>query len=484
MYGRLLFRLGWVAGILGSGCGYFAPPDKIKTQRQVANQLVVEDSVHVAAATKNDTASIRFSDQKLALAGFTEHFHPIVKNYCGGCHGANISPGFAVDDSVSAFSTVMAAGLINYSNPEKSRIVKRLTDQSHNCWNDCAADGASMVEAIGLWLEGLEVVDSSKDPSIKFQTMPIALVDQVSPRIEPAEGDEIETMEEQSQNFIYLEAEDGRITRPFMVGSDDQAFAGSFVSADQNGPLVLPANIADEELEELGKLTLDFEVTENGRYQFYARVASSGQESDSFFIQVGDDELAIWDVLVENDGYQWVRMTQRRDRNRAGNLNPNLQMGQNRIHFYQRGRAVRLDAVVLSAGELDVENLVPSSTVSTLQYDLSSSFPDLGEGVVFSVQIEDFNDKSYLLRNPSLTIGDNDIRIANIKPMINGFYSDQHATFTVVDQTVSETRETLSFSPLIMLKEKGLSEDQLSFGFEILEKAVSGSISTQDQNDN
>ncbi len=81
---------------------------------------------------------------------FTNHVHPLVIQYCSTCHSeaANSaqSPFFADENVSKAYQA--AQGVINLENPEKSRLVIRLSSEFHNCWSDCQANSNEMQAAI------------------------------------------------------------------------------------------------------------------------------------------------------------------------------------------------------------------------------------------------------------------------------------------------------------------------------------------------
>lgn len=73
---------------------------------------------------------------------------PVVNAYCSGCHAPNArnpqAPYFAQDDIDAAYDA--ARNTISLNVPENSRLVVRLRDENHNCWNNnCPAAAAEML---------------------------------------------------------------------------------------------------------------------------------------------------------------------------------------------------------------------------------------------------------------------------------------------------------------------------------------------------
>jgi hypothetical protein len=82
---------------------------------------------------------------------FQATVYPLLTQYCAGCHSSSSqtsqSPYFAEADVASAFDAAKAK--MNLDDPAGSRLVIRLRDEFHNCWNgDCASSANAMEAAI------------------------------------------------------------------------------------------------------------------------------------------------------------------------------------------------------------------------------------------------------------------------------------------------------------------------------------------------
>ncbi len=85
------------------------------------------------------------------VADFQATVYPLLTQYCAGCHTSSSqtsqSPYFAEADIASAFDAAKAK--MNLDDPAASRMVIRLRDEFHNCWNsDCASSANAMEAAI------------------------------------------------------------------------------------------------------------------------------------------------------------------------------------------------------------------------------------------------------------------------------------------------------------------------------------------------
>lgn len=84
--------------------------------------------------------------------------YPIVTQYCSRCHSSNAAtpqaPYFADANVDAAYAAVRPK--INLDNPALSRLVVRLRQEFHNCWNnDCAAAANTMQQAVQNFADGI-----------------------------------------------------------------------------------------------------------------------------------------------------------------------------------------------------------------------------------------------------------------------------------------------------------------------------------------
>jgi hypothetical protein len=96
---------------------------------------------------------------------FASTVHPLLEQYCARCHvstaAAAQSPYFASSDVDEAYAAAQVK--INLDQPALSRLVVRLRQEFHNCWNDCAANADTMEAAIAAFANQVPAtqVDSS-----------------------------------------------------------------------------------------------------------------------------------------------------------------------------------------------------------------------------------------------------------------------------------------------------------------------------------
>jgi len=97
---------------------------------------------------------------------FATTVYPLVTEYCSGCHSSTSatqqSPFFADEDVETAYAAVKTK--INLDSPGSSRLVLRLRDEFHNCWDNCAANAQEMEDRISDFAATIAV--TSVDPAL------------------------------------------------------------------------------------------------------------------------------------------------------------------------------------------------------------------------------------------------------------------------------------------------------------------------------
>ncbi|WP_238376335.1 LamG domain-containing protein [Marinagarivorans algicola] len=88
-------------------------------------------------------------------------YSPFLRRYCAECHAADSptpqQPYFAGSQVDAAYTA--AKSKINLNAPERSRMVARLQEESHNCWSaSCANDAVALQKAIEQFASGIEAV--------------------------------------------------------------------------------------------------------------------------------------------------------------------------------------------------------------------------------------------------------------------------------------------------------------------------------------
>jgi hypothetical protein len=85
-------------------------------------------------------------------------------------------------------------------------------------------------------------------------------------------------------------------------------------------------------------------------------------------------------------------------------------------------------------------------------------------GSMLDIDIEDYDMYSYKLTNPRIRTT-KEFYVKTLKVLVNGSFNPQHATYLVVDKTVTPADGVLSPYSMILLKDRGPTYDKLSFNF-------------------
>jgi len=115
------------------------------------NEIVLEAPVQNDAGTSRNWPDP--ATDPSVLTSFGNTVHPLLVANCANCHVTVESPFFAASDAATAYEA--SRGVINLDIPANSRLVVRLAQGFHNCWDpnntgsaDCAASAAAMELAI------------------------------------------------------------------------------------------------------------------------------------------------------------------------------------------------------------------------------------------------------------------------------------------------------------------------------------------------
>ncbi len=104
-------------------------------------------------------------DNAVGVASFTTlptpstSLHGLLSTHCAGCHVSSSrtpqTPFFAESDATKAYEELKGAQKIDLDNPDKSRIVVRLREESHQCWSDCVSDAQELEDAVTAFAQDL-----------------------------------------------------------------------------------------------------------------------------------------------------------------------------------------------------------------------------------------------------------------------------------------------------------------------------------------
>ena len=94
-------------------------------------------------------------------AAFAQYVHPLLTQYCAGCHVNQAQSPFVGDHSVDlSYEQVVTFQLADLNTPANSRLVTRLAIDLHQCWTTCGNAADEMREAIQNWADASEKDDA------------------------------------------------------------------------------------------------------------------------------------------------------------------------------------------------------------------------------------------------------------------------------------------------------------------------------------
>ncbi|MGS2723071.1 LamG domain-containing protein [Porticoccus sp. GXU_MW_L64] len=96
---------------------------------------------------------------------FGSTVYPLLTQYCSNCHsddaGTPQQPYFAAADVDVAYAAVQSR--IDLDDPARSRLVVRLRNEFHNCWDDCSNNATEMENAITNFADGIPLTTVDPD---------------------------------------------------------------------------------------------------------------------------------------------------------------------------------------------------------------------------------------------------------------------------------------------------------------------------------
>lgn len=375
-----------------------------------------------------------------SLEAFERTVYQVTRQNCTSCHRSSQQPIHASDDSQLAHNALLNQYKINFTNPEQSRIVKKLRDEGHQCWSNCENDAQEMQDAIVEWKALIEAEQETPVPQQNFkQTAQSRTI--LAERAAVTAG-----------TVIYTAmAGNATLTAP-MVLRPAAGMNPAYIEVPNDGT---EANLGNADASAgIAIFSLMSQAAHTGG-ALWGLVNIGSTNDDSFYVRTNNNGLQSWTSPVTNGVWRWMRMTG----------NHNLVAGMNTVTVRERKDGAQLAKILYTPDQTFVPGGEGTAGTITLRYPLDA----LGAaGASLEVRIEDYDAFSYRLSALRINTPRN-LYVANIRVMLNGTYNPQHSNYTLVNQMVPAGGAPLSPANMIVLKEGGETVDKLSFGFEILE---------------
>lgn len=385
-----------------------------------------------------------FDIRPIMQQNFADTLHPILLASCARCHGDGAN-GSSIKHSstniVSAYDNII--GYINFNTPSFSRPVSRM-DEGHNCGNNCSSLKAEIISAIELWKQ---------------------------------------------KNAIDIEA------------------AGSASS-----PLEKELSLKDRTV---GRARYKFKVTEAGAYSVWTKIQTASATRDSFRLRILDaagrplkscqansscaknesdytgktpDQVEglycyRWDPGAKNM-WEWYTPS-------LGDIDKrikwDLEEGEYTLELIEQDIDAKIDMVAISknpefnpAENLIDEGVVASAAPRILRYDISPLLGNTSTGF-FEIEIVEANGgDSYIFRNPQIVGVSENVKVSDIKLLVNDTYEFANSAFTKINHVVGPTAQVLTTSPLVALSIAGTGSDTFKFAFGDLKNTSSSLTKVED----
>ncbi len=464
------------------------------------------------------------ADEAASLAAFTETVHPITLARCAACHAGfgPGSPALAAADPTTAFRAVVDNQKVDLVEPERSRLVRRLSIDRHFCWSDCDADAETMRLAIATWADRIGASQAATAlPADALATPELALADGMETERSGRSDDAVIavwTFEEGSGAVAHdssgvdpaidlalqgvqwlpgggIEIVDGkaqagpetarklydRIANP-LSGTNEYSIEAWVTPAntDQEGPARIVSYSRDTGQRNftMGQVRYNYVFRNRSRAPGISRNGTPG-----LYTADGDQDLqaTLQHVVMTFDQehgrriYVNGRFTDDVDRKGPGALDTwdprySFILGNERTDnrlWKGKIRFVAIHERALEPEEISRNFLAGAGKTTVLRFDISRWTGLAGSAI--EVEASEFDASSYLFARPTY-VGPPaaGLRIRNIRIAVNGEVPVAGQAFRNLDAVVTGARQELSPLASVIAADRGAEEDRFALLFEVL----------------
>ncbi len=384
---------------------------------------------------------------------FSRTVYPLTRANCASCHASSIQPFHAASDMRVAHDAIISSMKVNFANVPASRLVAKLRDENHNCWEDCASNSAEMEAAIEDWKDAIAesgAVSAPRDSAL------------YTAETSTLEAEFADNGNAPKSNSVRLSIEAATLRAPMVLTTPTGADA--FLSV----PTTTNATLANND-QTAGVAYFSFRVPANGQYRVFGLAQAPSATDDSFFVNVLNAQSG---ASLSGGARQWdIPVSTRFDWRQVPNVTPTLVAGTTyTLEVRQREDGARLAGLIVTADPAFNGQEIGDFFGITLAFDLSTLLgtPD----VSFLIDVIDYDLYSYKFSRPRIVTRTQSVYVKGIKIYLNGSWVPQHSTYTIVDKIATPSDGALSSFSMIVLKDKGLDGDQVKFSFDQLSVAV------------
>jgi len=361
-----------------------------------------------------------------SVTAFENSVYQVTRARCVSCHDSQ-NPVHASSDVQQAHDIVVNQFKVNFSNVASSRLVLKLRDEAHNCWSDCTENAMEMQLAIQDWADAVDSIEEEIDNQ--------SINDTGSDTVSETGG------------FIIVpglssQAAFDQTVYPITSVRCTTCHINTFPK--QANPNKM---IAHNDLVNGAKV--DFINTLNSRIVQRLSTDEHNCWSNNCASDANEMKSAIdqWNVLMQDTLVP----------------DPNGENNNQNTDALKTSESATVAVVVAEGGVGILE-----SGTGYLEYDLSGIL-GVNDQVVFRAKIKEFDEFSYQIWDAEILSPTLNVRVRNIKTLINGYYNPQNSAFTIVDTTATPNMSSISPYYLLSLKDQGIGIDKFSFSFQVLE---------------
>ena len=385
---------------------------------------------------------------------FRATVYPITRANCAGCHETQ-TPKHASPDYKVAHDDIIMGSKVNFANIPNSRLVKKLRDENHNCWSSCDADADEMQVAIEDWNEAIK--DSGAGTTVAPPTVQTLKTSQTLSMAQelanPANAPKSPTIE--------IDLATANLTAPMVRASN--VYGPYLHVPDNDGQNLTLANNDNS----AGIATFNIKLPAAGTYRVWGYVVAPDANTNAFYVGIAPRNnptafiggIRTWDITA-NANPTWNRQNNTFAVNAGGDYTLTLRERKDGTEIYR---------IFVTADNNFVSTDVNAFLGVSIAFDVSALMGLSANSAKFVIDVSDYDAYTYLLANPRIVAPGRNIRVKNIRPMLNNVWSAQNSTYTNVDKVATPADPSLSGFPMIALKDQGASVDKWHFEFEILE---------------
>lgn len=459
--------------------------------------------------------------QSASVTAFSQTVYPLLMANCAGCHAGEGpgTPDFSQSDVTASHDALVSAQKVVLNAPRESRLVQRLVPDFHFCWTECAADAATMENAIVQWATTLGITPGAPPA--------------------PNVGDIL------SGAASFADATNGGTSSRVDIGiiarwEFDEG--NGTVARDTSG--ISPA--ADLRFNGAVEWVADGGINLKGGHatapvtssrKLYDRIAGgSGQYTLEVWVnpasanQTGPARIITYSVDVSNRNFSMNQVADTyafRNRSTAAGINPNggpnLESPTGTVQTALQhvvmtwdstaGRRIYINGAPVETADAQGPGALSNWDASyTLHFgnEPSSDRPWLGQiqfaaiydralanaevrqnfeaGIgdaavlkfdvsnlvgapdsYIAIEAAEFDKTSYLFAKPRfVTSATSDVRVKNIRIAVNNKVQAAGQVFSAIDTNVTAPQRTLSRQAAVIAKDQGIELDQFTLVFEIL----------------